>query len=265
MKANLGPGTNDLYNISRVDVTILETTDGIVKPKFNNFTELSVKKGILRASSHQGDKKLFDIHADKQTIPNLMVSLGMSAVYPSNLWEEGTLNQVLEIGNELYIKSREENIKKDLANMDKWETEKETKDLDLVDTASVINEFKIGVNRIIVNLSDAKEGIFEEEKPKTDEEGNVIPPEKSLKNDLISIFDDEKDPSPDSRKQALFESSQLSVAIWKDTGLYYVFDPMKKDEEGNCYGRDAWSEKIIVEDEEVEEETLEEGKNYCFS
>lgn len=103
---NLAADTNSQYNISRVAVKIVEAGAGIPKPPLNNFTAVSDNKAILRASYSQEDAR-FKINKGKQTIPNTMVALGMTNVYPTAVWNKDIMNEVLTIGNQLYQNSME--------------------------------------------------------------------------------------------------------------------------------------------------------------
>lgn len=55
--------------------------------------------------------------------------------------------------------------------------------------------------------------------------------------------------SPPPRREYILHSNHLVLAIWKDVGLYYLFDPNGKDSEGNFFGRDLWSAKIVNNEE----------------
>lgn len=43
------------------------------------------------------------------------------------------------------------------------------------------------------------------------------------------------------KKQMLLESESLTVVMWKEDGLFYVFDPKARDPAGHTYGKDEWS------------------------
>lgn len=110
--ANFQPDPNSSFNISVCLINVWEKTKGgISRPKLYNFEELSPSEAILRSTLHEGDKDKYDIFADQQTIPNLLVALGMPTIFPSQFWMEATLDQILEIGQKLYEKSRKELIK----------------------------------------------------------------------------------------------------------------------------------------------------------
>lgn len=113
VSANLGVGVEDIFNISSIEINVWEkTAEGNVKPEFRAFRELSDRKGILRAKSHQGDQEKFDIYADKQTFTNMIASMALNDIIPSSLWTVDTMEFVLKIGHKLYLDSRIENIKK---------------------------------------------------------------------------------------------------------------------------------------------------------
>lgn len=43
------------------------------------------------------------------------------------------------------------------------------------------------------------------------------------------------------KKEILLESESLTVVMWKEDGLYYVFDPKSRDPSGYVYGMEEWS------------------------
>lgn len=52
----------------------------------------------------------------------------------------------------------------------------------------------------------------------------------------VAEIDDDGD-----KKQRLLESDALTVVMWKEDGMYYVFDPKPRDPSGQVYGKDEWS------------------------
>lgn len=55
IEANLGPGNQDLYNISRIGFKICERTeDGKIRTDFSNYDELEAGTAILSSRYHMG-------------------------------------------------------------------------------------------------------------------------------------------------------------------------------------------------------------------
>lgn len=111
--ANFEADANSAFNINVCIINVWEKAQGgVSRPKLYDFIELNAFEAILRGSLHEGDKDKFDIFADQQTIPNLLVALGMPTIFPTQIWNDETMNQILEIGQKLYEDSRKELIRK---------------------------------------------------------------------------------------------------------------------------------------------------------
>ena len=109
--ANLDAGINSQFNISLVNVKIYDSRGGMPQQPLHNYTSLSEDRAVLRAGFSENDAR-FEINSGKQTIPNALAALGMAAVHPSLLWTSDTLNDVLLIGDKLYVDSMEAEVVK---------------------------------------------------------------------------------------------------------------------------------------------------------
>ncbi|GJQ78158.1 hypothetical protein Trydic_g2490 [Trypoxylus dichotomus] len=310
---NLGADTNSQYNIARVAVKIVEAGEGIPKPPLNDFTEVTDTIAILRASSSQEDPK-YKINRGKQTVPNSIVALGMSQVYPTAHWTKDIIDEVLNIGDKLYSESMEvaneaaeklkeeevairpatppppppppqpesepENTGKGKKGRNKKEEppppppppEPEPEpinevlevdeDTDDITSTKVVKEFKIGVNHFTVELGNAQNGSQGEIKdvlteiyaPESlegsGESGNSADASRTLSGSIPSDVDD------GDKKQMLLEAEDLSVVMWKEDGLYYVFDPKPRDPSGQVYGSKIGDSDVHKEGD-YEDEGLE--------
>lgn len=111
LEANLKPGPSNVYNISLIEFEMWdETEDKTVKPPLKNFTELNPTSAILRATYSEQNEK-YHLEAGKQTIPNLIMTLGLSKLYETGDWGSDHLDKMLETGdkhyNECMMKMRE--------------------------------------------------------------------------------------------------------------------------------------------------------------
>lgn len=120
-------------------------------------------------------------------------------------------------------------------------SETEEEDKDDITTENLKKEFKIGINKIKIEYEVLVEGSIETDL------------ETAVREFLLEDVPDE------DHREILIESSLINVVIWKDSNIFFVFDPKPRDETGHVYGADEWSEKIVeVEMEEEEEEEEEE-------
>lgn len=284
LTANLNPDTKTLFNIGRVEVCIWENIDGVARPPLNNFTELSPTSAVLRASTHQGDEDVFDIHASQQTIPNLLAGLAMPGVLPTVHWNQSTLDEILQVGQKLY-----EATKEHIIYLEKYPPKvpepEEPEDVMLsleppplliappepedepgnpdIGMRNVLTEFKIGLNKFKMTQGERIKGVFEDDplmKPRIPKGKNQIeipkgPGPLTLEKALTDYLDDEGD----EVKRAVIMSESITVAVWREDGVYYLFDPEGKDQEGNAIGQELWSAKHYPEEPVGEEQA---GKDY---
>lgn len=232
---NLGADRQNLYNISRIVVTVIDITDdGVVKPPLHNYQALSDYVAILRSNFSQKHKK-FDLNVGKQTVPMGLAALAMNILIPSITWKQDDLDQVLVFGDKLYDKSMEANYIEELPP---------EMNVDDITTNNVKRDVKIGANLFQMDLEDYSQGNLEDNLKEAMESLDQRCAEEGL--DLF---------------QSIIESQYLTVVLWRDDNLYYLFDPQPRDERGQVYGKDDWSAKFDPEAEEygMEETTEEEG------
>lgn len=310
VETNLPAHPEDTFNISRVAVKVWEITDdGLARPPLNNYTAIDSRSSILRSNYHDGSE-IFKLNKDKQSIPMCLVAVAMTKLYPAAIWSTDILDEILHVGDELYVTSMVEFLKQpdeeveepeekekppevlvlppeppkkitpddttsiegeepvkatDVKEEVKFQFEVEEKESveelvfakDAITSRNVIKDFLIGVNKFHAEMEDEKiEGNFEENLKEALEKHflNITPGETPEENI------EEETPPP---KPLLLESNTLTLVLWKDDQLYYLFDPKSRDSRGEIFGKDLWSvkppePKIDSEDEEESEEEDED-------
>lgn len=316
VETNLPPDPEDTFNISRVAVKIWEITDdGLARPPLNNYTEIDSRCSILR-SNYQEGSEFFKLNKGKQSVPMCLVAVAMVKLYPASIWSVDVLDEVLKLGDELYVKSMGELLKKPdeeeevvveepvpppdavsvastVKNKPKSapaeEEKEEVKDevkifeegeeeekepmeeivfaADAITSKNVVTDFFIGINKFHVDIDQEEkvEGNFKENLKECLEKHflNISPVDEDAvgetENKPEEATDDETQPRP-----LLLESNTLTLVLWKDGQIYYLFDPKSRDTRGEIYGKDLWSvipppESESGEEESEEEEEEEEG------
>ncbi|XP_065167903.1 uncharacterized protein [Atheta coriaria] len=256
---NLGPDvTLAIYNISKLDVKIFnpippgempdeddssfasveeeeEEDDDeenklshlVVERPLFNYTKITKKRAILRSSTHQKKIEMFDVYAGKQTMGNLMAAPGMARIFIPNEWTVDILDDVLKTGQSVYEKSIQ-NFYKNLGKDSAEEEEVDFKETDDITVDNVIKDFKIGVNKFIVEFEMIAEGV-------------ISANGTDLANALKSFFSEEVR-EEDDHKEIIVHTDYYDVVLWKSGTLYYLFDPNPRDEQGMIYGKEEWSD-----------------------
>ncbi|XP_022903715.2 uncharacterized protein [Onthophagus taurus] len=106
--ANLPADTNDMFNITKVDVQILQG-EGTPSPPLNHYIGLDANRAILRSRYSEIDPR-YGLNAGKQSVCMSFYAIAMSYVIPTVLWSVDILNEVLELGDALYFETMEKNI-----------------------------------------------------------------------------------------------------------------------------------------------------------
>ncbi|XP_044261040.1 uncharacterized protein LOC123009011 [Tribolium madens] len=204
--SNLKADHLNLFNISRIDVKIVEITDeGFVKPSRNNYDELNDFTTILRSNFSQKHQKFGFLNIGKQTVPNCLAALAMNMLIPSEFWRKEDVDQILNFGDRLYSFSMAANYVENVP-------------CDEINTTTVQKQIVVGSNFFEFEFGEHLMGNFEE----------------NLRDDLgtLEVF------------EAVLESPLMTVALWRDDNTYYLFDPQPRDERGQVFGKDGWSAKI---------------------
>ncbi|XP_060534309.1 uncharacterized protein LOC132706789 [Cylas formicarius] len=241
---NLEPGTEDLYNISCVRLMFdAGGATSLAKQTLNNYTRLKDNVAILQSwTSENADK--YGARIGKQSVPMCLVAIGFNRLKPSKQWTKYDLDLILDRGDALYIETMEKiqyNEVEDLeAGGDASQSEaamrltNETLEIEIF-SDNVHKEFDIGPNRFTVTLEDAAEG-------------NI---RKELKTALKAFFSG-------NGRDALLEANGYAVALWRDAGIYYVFDPKPRNKNGQAIGKEDWDDEPEELDKDTVQETEEE-------
>ncbi|KAB0791417.1 hypothetical protein PPYR_03217 [Photinus pyralis] len=226
IEANLQPGQNNSFNIGRVTVSVWEMeAGGVSRPPLNNYAELSPHSAILRSvfSERSG---IFKLNAGKQTIPMCLVAMAMMKIYPASIWSQDIVEEVLKIGDRLFTDTM-------VARERRTDLTPE-EDVDEVYAENCLREFHIGTNKFVMNFGGPLVGNFEQ---------NFWP--------QIKAFYQRAPASDNDEFELLITSNLYNVATWFDGNVYYLFDPKPRDQFGQVFGKEEWSAKVDVpEDEE---------------
>ncbi|XP_044260521.1 uncharacterized protein LOC123008654 [Tribolium madens] len=227
LMTNLGADKQNFFNISRVVVKLIDMTeDGVVKPPLNYYEMVNEFIAILRSNNSERDKK-FAINSGKQTVPMCLAALAFNTLTPSFDWTKEDVDQVLTFGDKLYTTTME----------DMYSGEIIEGEGDDVTSDNVKKEVQIGSNLLTFELEDVSSGNFEDNLKEAFEHLSLRVSEEG--NEAF---------------QSILESPMMTVSIWRDDNLIYLFDSKPRDERGQIYGKDEWSAKIIIDDGETEEE-----------
>jgi hypothetical protein len=228
MMTNLGPDRQNFYNISRVVVRLIDLTDeGVVKPPLHFYEALNDLVAILRSNTNEKDKK-FNINSGKQTVPMCLAALAFNSLSPSFDWSKDDLDEILTIGDKLYVESMEANYNEELS---------EEMNVDDISTVNVKKDLKIGSNKFELEIEEVSSGNLEENLKEGIEGLN-----ERVASEGNEVF------------QSIIESQYMTVSMWRDDNLFYLFDPRPRDERGQVYGKDDWSAKMVFDEEGYEEE-----------
>lgn len=276
--SNFEPDTNSLFNIHLCQVGVWDKIEGISRPVLHNYEPINPCIAIIRATCHEGDKLLYDIHANRQTIPNLLVALGMPQIVHTETWSSFTVDEILKIGQKLYERSMKELIRiakeKNKTNQITYGSEPEA-DIDgpaiienensqnteeedeTITLENVVKEFKIGFNKLIVTFGEHKTGIIEDD-PKVRSKASRL----KFFDTLNAVLTDFLNEVGDDVKQAVIKTSMYEIAVWRQDGVFYLFDPKTRDSNGNLLGRELWSDKIYPPESIGEQEQEGERGTY---
>ncbi|KAK9886347.1 hypothetical protein WA026_015864 [Henosepilachna vigintioctopunctata] len=234
IESNLGPNKLSFFNISAINVNMLtaEEEGGMVRQPLNNFKLVipdNENVAILLAKTSNKDPK-FEFNAGKQTVPMCVTALGMNKLRPSSGWNAEVLGNIIDIGQKYF----EDCMAEYEANGVVVEEDKG------ITSRNLGKEFKIGLNKIEVEFEQVAEGFVED----------------GLEAAIGNFYTTTEKTSDDDNFELLVETENITVSVWKDDNLFYVFDPYPRDANGQVIGKDAWSAKL----EFVEPEAATEGQ-----
>ncbi|XP_012271201.1 uncharacterized protein LOC105694788 [Orussus abietinus] len=205
-------------------------------PPLNAFRRLQgAARAILRGATHQASEVFPEDVRNQQTASNCVVALAMAVVKSPVTWTRSTLDEILVIGNNVHR-----------------ETMKTLKTLPSVQRPrpqDVVRVFHLGVNVLTADVEPGavtgqvaipppepevkgKKGKKEKKKkpPKKGKKGKTKrekpppPPPILLEEGLSKFFQD--------NKAGVLVTGRYMAAIWKDFGVYFMYDPRARGKEG---------------------------------
>lgn len=296
IEMNYYGSTDPSYNIHRVTYEVWDADeDGAIRPPLNNYIPISNYVAILRSLNSQDNPTLYPLTFGKQQVPMGLVVLGMIKLTAPAIWSVSLVDELLNVGDK-YYKTCIEQFYKEIqkrkyadnyygkgagdkytqrgggdanlnqgfvdASVDEEGTKRDTEveaeeeeDSDAITSRNVVQEFMIGINKFTLDLEESKTGV-------------IVDLPLAIQN-----FYGVPDVEETDQRELLIESNPLTVALWRDNGLYYYFDPKPRDERGHVYGKDEWTlispEELallsefaeeIYEDNEQEEGAAKENR-----
>ncbi|CAH1118614.1 unnamed protein product [Phaedon cochleariae] len=268
IESNLSPGKENTYNVHLVRLKFFQLGDGdAYRPPLNNYKKIDDCTAILRSLFSEISAK-YDLNCGKQTVPMCLAAFGYNRLKPARDWTKQDLDEVLNKGDGLYVQSmidimdkeeqREiepvpETATQEGVSIDdggagdskkentpgKAVTPKESEgqgesvagdeaeeEFDgRVTLANVKKDFMIGLNKFELEFAD-------------EDEGNIREKLKAALRTYLEVKPTDDNPY----REAILESKPLSVALWRDDKVFYLFDPKPRDKEGNVIGMEDWSE-----------------------
>ncbi|XP_043664791.1 uncharacterized protein LOC122627608 [Vespula pensylvanica] len=199
-------------------------------PPLNAYRRLQGEaRAILRGKYHQGDDVFPEILRNKQTAANCVVSLGMSVIKNPITWTKKTMNEILLIGSNVHR-----------------ETMKAKPGKLRVVPQDIIRIFYVGVNILTADIeSNTVSGIVsippvdpEEKKKKkkavkkkaAGKKARAVrvrappPPPILLEEGLKKFFE--------NNRAGILVTGRGMIAIWKDMGVYFMYDPRARNNQG---------------------------------
>ncbi|XP_015114040.1 uncharacterized protein LOC107039093 [Diachasma alloeum] len=203
-------------------------------PPLNAFKRLAGgdARAILCGSTHQGSKIFPWNIRNKQTAANCIVALGMSVIKDPITWTKKTLDEILVVGTNVH----EESVK-----FDKVQGRLRPPD--------VIRIFNIGANVLTADVEQATlsgqvavpppepevkgKGKAKKKKPpkakkKKGKQKRAPPPPPAiifLQEGLTQFFE--------SNRAGVLSAGNSMIALWKDQGLYFLYDPRSRSDRGS--------------------------------
>ncbi|CAG9829599.1 unnamed protein product [Diabrotica balteata] len=171
------------------------------------FQEVAAGKSIVRGSLTQNDQK-FEKIQNAMSAPVAIIALAMTLLHKTNTWSKPILDEIIELGSELYDETME------FLGLDfnPWEEK--------LDVARVNTHFNIGVIKAscVVRLTEIR-GIIDINDPCT----------LSLRKGLEKFFK--------KNSHGILVSEPYTVAIWEEYNednrqIIYMFDPNSRDAAG---------------------------------
>lgn len=190
-------------------------------------------RAILRGSYHQGDEIFPEQLRNKQGAANCVVALGMSVVKNPVTWTKKTMDEILAIGINVHR-----------------ETQKAKPTLVHVKPKDIIRVFYVGVNILTADIETATvAGIVAMPPPDPEDKKKVRKPTKrtvdrARRARTRRVLRVRAPPPPpilleqgvpqffEKNRAGILVTDRGAVAIWKDMGVYFMYDPRARSDQG---------------------------------
>lgn len=204
-------------------------------PPLNAYRRVNGEaRAILRGSYHQGDEIFPESFRNKQTAANCVVALGMSVVKSPITWTKKTMDEILAIGTNVHR-----------------ETQKAKPTIVRIKPKDIIRVFYVGVNILTADIEPGTvDGIVAvpppvpEDKKKKKRRGAARrarggrskksrqptrvrappPPPILLEKGIGQFFE--------NNRAGILVLDRGMVGIWKDMGVYFMYDPRARSNQG---------------------------------
>ncbi|XP_012228378.1 uncharacterized protein [Linepithema humile] len=203
-------------------------------PPLNAYRRLQGEaRAILRGSYHQGDEIFPETLRNRQTAANCIVALGMSVVKCPVTWTKKTMDEILAIGSGVHRETRKARP-----------TKLRLKPKD------IIRVFYVGVNVLTADVEpNTVTGLVAITPPDLQEKKKKVQEEKKQKVErdrtkVQEIKQDQESPLPSilleeglrkffqDNRAGILVTDRGMIAIWKDLGVYFMYDPRARSDQG---------------------------------
>ncbi|XP_043251353.1 uncharacterized protein LOC122396761 [Colletes gigas] len=192
-------------------------------------------RAILRGSYHQGDEIFPESFRNKQTAANCVVALGMSVVKSPITWTKKTMDEILAIGTNVHRL-----------------TQKAKPTIVRIKPKDIIRVFYVGVNILTADIEPntvsgivaipppqpedkkKKKGRGAKRRARAGRRGKKVrgpqrirpppPPPILLEKGVQQFFE--------NNRAGVLVTDRGAVAIWKDMGVYFMYDPRALSDQG---------------------------------
>nr|CAI5839704.1 unnamed protein product [Callosobruchus analis] len=104
IEVNLKAGSENLFNIHRINVEFYDSGSGVVRPPLNHYKAITDDSAILRSLFSEKSTK-YDLNCGKQTIPMCLTALAFNKLKPSKDWDQKDIDEILNKGDKLYTQT----------------------------------------------------------------------------------------------------------------------------------------------------------------
>ncbi|XP_025156154.1 uncharacterized protein LOC105187022 [Harpegnathos saltator] len=205
-------------------------------PPMNGYRRLQGEaRAILRGSYHQGDDVFPEALRNRQTAANCVVALGMSVIKSPVTWTKKTLDEILAIGSGVHL-----------------ETKKTRPFKSRLKPKDIIRIFYVGVNVLTADVEpnivsgqvaiapvvlEETKKIVKKKKEKIQPKGGRAGKDKEARRELapalpVILLEEGLRKFFQSNRAGILVTDRGMTSIWKDLGVYFMYDPRARSDEG---------------------------------